>query len=89
MGTLKHQGFNTKLLPLKNLLYGLSYAPDNHEKIYYFLLVDANKEKAFREALKGDKPFNIKDYATVIASGLGDPPDDIKEQLLIKYNAIL
>lgn len=87
--TNKQQGYNTKLVAVKNLLYALSYAPDATERIYYFLLVDPEKEEAFRKALAGTDTFNIKDYATVIASGYGEPPDDIKEQLLLKYNAIL
>jgi hypothetical protein len=85
----KQQGYNTKLVAVKNLLYALSYAPENSERIYYFLLVDPQKEQEFREALEGTKPFNIKDFATVIASGYGDPPEGLKEQMLIKYNAIL
>jgi len=85
----RQQGYNTKLVPVKNLLYALSYASGNSERIYYFLLVDSEKEGAFREALDGTAPFNIKDYATVIASGYGDPPEGLKEQLLVKYNAIL
>jgi len=89
MGETQYKGYNTKVLAVKNLLYGLSYAPDNSERIYYFLLVDPEKEQHFREALKGNKPFNVKDYATVIASGYGEPPYDIKEHLRIKYNAIL
>lgn len=84
----KHS-YNTKLVEVKNLLYALSYAPANNERIYYFLLVDHEKEAAFREALAGMETFNIKDYATVIASGYGDPPEDLKEQLLAKYNAVL
>jgi hypothetical protein len=85
----KQQGYNTKLVAVKNLLYALSYAPINHERIYYFLLVDADKEAEFQVALNGNKAFNIKDYATIIASGYGDPPEGLKDQLLVKYNAIL
>jgi len=89
MGVAKKQGYNTKLMAVKNLLYALSYAPENSERIYYFLLVDPDKEEEFQKALTGTAPFNVKDFATVIASGYGDPPEDIKEQMLIKYNAIL
>ncbi len=89
MGVQNPRGYDTKLLAVTNLLYGLSHAPENSEKIYYFLLVEASKKDAFEAALAGKKPFNVKDYATVIASGYGDPPEEIKEQLRIKYNAIL
>ena len=89
MGAVKQQGYNTKLVAVKNLLYALSYAPENSERIYYFLLIEPDKEEAFREALGGTTAFNVKDYATVIASGYGDPPDDLKQQMRIKYNAIL
>lgn len=89
MGVPKQKGYDTKLLAVKNLLYGLSYAPENSERIYYYLLIDPNKEKAFRDALKGKQSFNLKDYATVIASGFGEPPEELKEQLRLKYNAIL
>jgi hypothetical protein len=89
MGVARQQGYNTKLVEVKNLLYALSYAPENSERIYYFLLLDPEKEEGFRKALAGVATFNIKDYATVIAAGYGDPPEDIKEQMLIKYNAIL
>ena len=85
----QQQGFNTKLLSVKNQLYALSYAPENSERIYYYLLVDPKKEESFRAALAGTEAFNIKDYATVIASGYGDPPEDLKEQMRLKYNAIL
>jgi hypothetical protein len=85
----KTKGHKTELLAVKNLLYALSYAPEKHERIYYFLLLDAEKEAAFKAALTADAPFNLKDYATIIASGHGDPPEDLKEQLRIKYNAIL
>ncbi len=85
----KDKGYKTELLAVKNLLYALSYAPDKHERIYYFLLLDAEKEIAFKAALKTDKPFNIKEYATIIASGYGEPPEGLKEELKIKYNAIL
>jgi len=89
MGIMRKQGYNTKLVAVKNLLYALSYAPENHERIYYYLLVDAEKEEEFQRALEDTKPFNLKDYATVIASGYGDPPEGLKEELLIKYNAVL
>lgn len=89
MGVAKKKGYDTKLVAVKNLLYALSYAPENSERIYYFLLVNPDKEVAFRAALAGSEPFNIKDYATVIASGYGEPPEGLKEQMLVKYNAIL
>ena len=88
-GITKNTGYTAKVTPVKNLLYGLSYAPEHQERIYYFLLVDAQKEQAFRQALKSNKPFNLKSYATIIASGYGDPPPELKEQMRIKYNAIL
>jgi hypothetical protein len=89
MGGRYSKSYDTKVMPVKNLLYGLSFAPQNHERIYYFLLVDADKEQAFRNALKGKEPFDIKKYATIIASGYGDPPQELKEQMRIRYNAIL
>ncbi len=86
----KRQGcYKAEVLAVKNLLYGVSYAPENNEKIYYFLLVDADKEHAFKEALKGNQPFNVRDYGTVVESGHGEPPEALKEQIRIKYNAIL
>ncbi len=84
-----HTGYKTQLLAVKNLLYALSYAPEKHERIYYFLLLNADKEEEFKRVLEGTEPFNLKDYATIIASGHGDPPEGLKEQLRIKYNAIL
>ncbi len=89
MGVANQHEYNTKLVAVKNLLYALSYAPENSERIYYFLLVDPDKEKSFQHALNGKAAFNIKDFATVIASGTGDPPEGLKEQMLKKYNAIL
>ena len=89
MGVTKPQGYNTKLVEVKNLLYALSYAPENSERIYYFVLVDPEKEEEFRKALEGTAPFNIQDFATVIASGFGDPPEELREQMLLKYKAIL
>jgi len=89
MAMQKYSGYNTKVLAVKNLLYGLSCAPENHERIYYFLLVEPDKERAFLDAIAGTEPFNIKDYATIIASGEGEPPEALKEQMRIKYNAIL
>lgn len=89
MTSTKSTGYKTELLAVKNLLYALSYAPEKHERIYYFLLLDAEKEAEFKRVLAGNEPFNLKDYATIIASGHGDPPEGLKEQLKIKYNAIL
>lgn len=85
----KTTGYRTQLLAVKNLLYALSYAPEKSERIYYYLLLNAEKEAEFKKALAGDEPFNLKEYATIIASGYGDPPEDLKKQLKLKYNAIL
>lgn len=89
MNAPKGKGYRTQLLAVKNLLYALSYAPEKHERIYYYLLVDSEKEAEFKKALSGNQPFNLKDYATIIASGYGDPPEDLKEQLKLRYNALL
>lgn len=89
MKPTKDEGYKTELLAVKNLLYALSYAPEKHERIYYFLLLDAQKEAEFKAAMEKGEPFNLKDYATIIASGYGDPPEGLKEQLRIKYNAVL
>ena len=79
----------TKLVSVKNLLYGLSYAPENSERIYYYILIQPDRENAFREALAGTEPFNITEYGAIIATGWGDPPEGLKEELRIKYNAVL
>lgn len=83
------QGYKTQLLAVKNLLYALSYAPGKNERIYYYLLVSADKEADFKKAMEGSEPFNLKDYATIIASGYGEPPEDLKEQLKLRYNVVL
>lgn len=82
-------GYNTQLLAVKNLLYALSYAPEKSERIYYYLLLDSEREAEFKKAIAGHEPFNLKDYATIIASGYGEPPEDLKEQLKVKYNVVL
>ncbi len=89
MAVLTYKDYKTKLLPVKNHLYGLSYAPENQERIYYFLLIDSEKEERFLEAIQGQQAFDIREYATVITPGHSEPPADIKEQLRLRYNAIL
>lgn len=69
-------------------LYLLSYCPDN-EKFFYVLLVGSDREEAFLKALRGTERFDLKAYGTVLASGIGDPPDGLKERLKAKYDAVI
>lgn len=68
--------------------YGLSYQPEGSTKLYYFLLVDPEKEEEFRKVLRGTVPFNIKAYGTLVASGEGDPPEHVRKALREKFGDV-
>ena len=73
----------------KYWLYGISYAPNEGTKFYYYILVAADKKKDFAKALAGTTPFSLKSFGYVVESGVGDPPEGMKERLLATYAPVL
>jgi hypothetical protein len=73
----------------KYVLYELSYAFSEAAKAYYYLLVPVGKEKAFKNALAGSTPFDLRSYAYILESGVGEPPKGMKERLRKTYTPIL
>lgn len=57
-------------------------------KIYVFLKTSVPGVKRLEEALKGDEEFNAGDYGEVVASGYGDPPADVREELSKSYTML-
>ncbi len=53
---------------------------------YYFVYVEAAKERAFLAAIDGDGIINLEDYGRVIASCYGETPsEEIRTFLREKY----
>jgi len=70
-------------------LYVLSYKSGSDDESYYYLLVHEDHEDAFQAALHGTHPFNLKSYAYIVASGRGQPPTDLKDRLLARYDLVI
>lgn len=79
--------FSERVKAGKNLLYGISYTNDAGERLYYYVLIDNLKEKTFLSAMSGNRPFNIRDYGSVVSAGYGDPTPEVKAEMRDLYNA--
>lgn len=53
---------------------------------YYFVYVEASKERVFLDAIKSDGIIDLEDYGKVIASCYGETPsEEIRQLLKDKY----
>lgn len=79
--------FSSSVMADKSRLYLLRYQPEAGTKIFYFLLVNPLKEKAFLKAMSGTEAFNINEYGKIVASGYGEPSEEVKQQMRDLYDA--
>jgi hypothetical protein len=54
---------------------------DSGEKIFSYLSVSLPKIPKLYAALNSGDDFDPVDFGHVIASGMGDPPDDLRERM--------
>jgi len=55
------------------------------ENAFFYIRIELPKEQDFLAALKGQQKFNLSDYGEIIASGFGNPSDEIRKMLKEKY----
>ena len=82
----RKRAYSAQAVADKTLLYHLTVAPPRGKKIYYYVLVDPNKERAFLKALDGEESFNLTSFGTIVAAGYGDPSEELKHVLSERYN---
>jgi len=69
------------------LIYSVRFTFPPAQKAYYYILVDALKERLFLQDIKSKVHFNLKDYGTILASGYGNhPPAATQKMLKEKYD---
>lgn len=82
--------YTAKAVADKSLLYGITYAPPNSRRIYYFVLVDPRKERAFLKELESaEGSMNLTYFGTIVAAGYGEPSDLLKNLLQERYHTKL
>ena len=79
-----------KALADKSLLYGITYSPPGKRKIYYYVLVDPVRERAFlREIEKEQGSINLTAYGTIVAAGYDEPSPEVERILQERYHTKL
>ena len=73
----------------RHRFYGLEFMPRDKPKEYYFLLIEPWKEKAFLRALDTEGNVNLHNFGEIVASGFGDVPDAVKDDMRLRYDAPL
>jgi len=68
--------WSKKIISDNNLIYYLKYKPEDGKNCYFFILIDARKEKDFLKVIDSDKSFDLMDYGELIDSGMGDEAPD-------------
>ena len=83
---LDSSSFKEKIIADKgHLIHKIKALDYTGRKAYYFILVEANKERGFLKSLETGG-FNLNDFGIVIASCYGDEPtEEIRDLLKTKY----
>ena len=83
----KKRSFVDQVIAKKgHLVHKLKAKDSTGRWAYYFVLVEAPKEKAFLDALKSEESIDLEDYGKVLASCYGEEPNsDVKSFLKEKY----
>jgi len=64
----------------------LVHAPDYTGHIaYYFLYVDLLRVPLFKKATKEPKVIDLEDFGTIITSGYGEAPKDVRAAITRRY----
>ncbi|MCP5361034.1 MAG: hypothetical protein H6908_00110 [Hyphomicrobiales bacterium] len=80
---------NTGKVPIlrRNIRY-IETQPFPYQKAYYVLNVALGKEKRFDALLKKkDATIHLPDYGDIVASGWGEPSEELKQHLRDTYGA--
>lgn len=81
--------YSAKALAEKSLLYGITHEPPRGRKVFFYLLVDPIKEKAFLKAMESSDSLNLLYYGTIVAAGYGEPPQELIDKLEERYKTRL
>lgn len=84
----EERSFVDKIISKKaHLVHKLKAKDSTGRWAYYFILVEAPREKAFMEAIGGDGMIDLEEFGKVIASCYGEEPnDEVKQFLKDKYD---
>lgn len=84
----EERSFVDKIIAKKaHLVHKLKAKDSTGRWAYYFILVEAPREKGFMEAIGGDGMIDLEEFGKVIASCYGEEPnDDVKKFLKEKYD---
>jgi hypothetical protein len=83
----KRRSFVDQIIAKKgHLIHKLKAKDSTGRWAYYFVLVEAPRETAFLESIKGDGTVDLEEYGKVIASCYGEEPsDEVKDFLKERY----
>jgi hypothetical protein len=76
--------FAAKIIREKALVYDLRFPEEQHQP-FFILEIAATNHKEFKRVLKRITSANLQQYGTILFSGYGEPPDDLKAELSAKY----
>lgn len=83
----KRRSFVDQIIAKKgHLIHKLKAKDSTGRWAYYFVLVEAPREAAFLESIKGDGTVDLEEYGKVIASCYGEEPtQEVKDFLKERY----
>jgi len=67
----------------------LLYAELKNQTCYYYVLVDPHKEPAFLAAIAGEAGYDLKDFGQVLASGYGEPSEELRKEMWGRYKLMI
>lgn len=87
MAEQQPRSFADKIIAQKgHLIHKIQATDITGERAYYFLLVEAHKEKSLTDIIQSKKDFDLQDYGKIIASCYGEEPsEEVKAFLKDKY----
>ncbi len=56
------------------------------EKVYAYLQISGAKMRELKKAMTTGRPYNLRNYGAVIASGFGDPTEEIKQKIAQEFD---
>lgn len=56
-----------------------------NDMIYCYIKVSLPNIKKLQAALTSENPFNPSDFGTLIASGKGQPPEEVRAEIALTY----
>ncbi len=66
-------------------VYFLRVTSPEEDRYFYFIKVDPAKEPDFLKAIEGSGAYKLKDFGDILASGQGEPSDEIKAKMQEQY----